>query len=127
MIRTWKCQRVKGGVKCGHINPSRRQYCRICMKPRPARKRPAHLKALDASYEEYVAINGSEACGICGAVQKEGGRRLHRDHDHLTGMARGLLCMRDNRALPSWVTPEWLRAAAAYLERAAERGSHDGA
>jgi hypothetical protein len=27
------------------------------------------------------------------------------------------LCHRDNRLLASWVTPEWLEAAAAYLRK----------
>ena len=29
---------------------------------------------------------------------------------------RGLLCHRCNRALAGWITPDWLRAAAEYLE-----------
>lgn len=38
------------------------------------------------------------------------------DHDHRTMIVRGLLCVRCNRNLPDWMTPEWLRAAADYLE-----------
>jgi hypothetical protein len=44
---------------------------------------------------------------------------LHRDHDHATGMARGILCFRCNTALPARVDAAWLRAAADYLDRAA--------
>lgn len=115
--RVWTCQRVDGGQKCGHLNPRRKRKCERCGKAKPARKRPAHMVALDAPYEAFVAVNGGEACGICGAVQKPGGRRLHRDHDHRTGKARGLLCFRDNAALRPYMTAEWLRAALAYLER----------
>ena len=58
-----------------------------------------------------------ERCGICGKGPSAT-RRLDRDHDHKTGQPRGLLDHRCNRALPSWATPEWLEAAAAYLRRA---------
>lgn len=78
---------------------------------------PKHMKALDFDYEHYIKINGGEHCALCGQLPKS--RRLDRDHDHKTGMARGLLCHRCNRALPSWITPEWLRKAIEYLERAA--------
>lgn len=74
------------------------------------------MVALDLTYEDYIRLNGGEHCGIC-TRGRTGGRRLDRDHDHGTGTARGLLCSRCNRALPSWVTAEWLRAAIAYLER----------
>lgn len=67
-------------------------------------------------YEEYVRLNGGERCGICGNPPSEN-RRLDRDHDHRTGEPRGLLCHRCNRALPDWVTEEWLEAARAYLGR----------
>ena len=57
-----------------------------------------------------------ERCGVCGRPPKDG-RKLHRDHDHRTGEIRGLLCFPCNRALPAYVTEEWLRKALAYLER----------
>jgi hypothetical protein len=72
------------------------------------------MKALEIPYEDYLAISGIEACGICGSPRK--GRKLDRDHDHKTGLPRGLLCHRCNRSLPRWVTPEWLDKAAGYLE-----------
>lgn len=119
-VRTWTCQRVSKGRKCGAQNTSRRKVCGYCGKPRPARKRPAHMDALKQSYEAFLALNGDigERCAIClkpPALR----RRLDRDHDHLTGRPRGLLCHRCNRALPAWMTPAWLRLAADYLDRAA--------
>jgi Recombination endonuclease VII len=64
---------------------------------------------------EHVAEHGP-GCELCGNVPKSGG--LHADHDHKgDGRTRGWLCHRCNRALPTFVTPEWLRAAAVYLER----------
>jgi hypothetical protein len=115
--RPWICPRVMGGLKCGGINQPRTRTCHTCGKPRPARRRPKHLTALETSYEEYVEINGGEFCFICGRTQKPGGRRLHRDHDHRTGVPRGLLCFPCNAALRTYMTPTWLRRAAHYLER----------
>lgn len=77
------------------------------------------MSALDLDYAAYVELNGGEHCGICG--RKPSTRRLDRDHDHKAATPRGLLCARDNRALPSWVTVEWLLAAAEYLRRAERR------
>jgi hypothetical protein len=77
----WTCQRRSLGVKCGHRNPNRKRLCEWCKKPRPARKRPAHMSALALPYDYYVALNGGERCGICGAAPKPG-KKLHRDHDH---------------------------------------------
>lgn len=111
----WTCQRVAGGVRCGHPNPNRKRNCEACGKPRPPRRRPAHLAALEQDYAAFVALNGGEHCAICGRLPSAT-RRLDRDHCHDTGEPRGLLCARCNRALPSWVTADWLRAAAAYLE-----------
>lgn len=60
---------------------------------------------------EHVAAHGP-ACQICGNVPKRG---LDQDHDHRTGDTRGWLCHRCNRALPTWVTTEWLMAALDYM------------
>jgi Recombination endonuclease VII len=119
-VRYWTCQRVVRGKKCAHKQPARYRNCRKCGKPRPVRKRPAHMAALDESYEHYIEINGGEHCGICGRSASPM-RRLDRDHDHNTGLPRGLLCFACNRQLRTWATIEWLLAAAAYLRRHLER------
>src|SRR5207253_2386160 len=90
LIMAWTCQRRSAGEKCGHLNGGRKRRCEACGKPRPARRRPAHMAALDVPYEEYVRLNGGEHCGICGAAPKPG-RRLDRDHEHKgVGTPRGL-------------------------------------
>lgn len=76
----------------------------------------AAVAAVRDRYDELLAAQDGH-CAICPARPKS--RRLHIDHDHRTLAVRGLLCHRCNRALPSWVTPAWLRAAADYLERSA--------
>jgi hypothetical protein len=79
------------------------------------------MAALDLSYEHYIEINGGvEVCGICGCGPKDG-RRLNRDHDHVTGEPRGLLCWLDNKFLRRGMTVEWMRRAIEYLERAEAR------
>jgi hypothetical protein len=105
----WTCR------KCRLKWPRTRQKCSSCGARRPAKRRAKHLTALDQPYEEWIARFG-EQCGICGR-EPTAVRRLDRDHDHATGEPRGLLCHRCNRALPSWLTADWLRAAADYLDR----------
>lgn len=80
------------------------------MSPNRHRKVVRELSAAD--YEALLALQGG-GCAICGATPKT--RRLHVDHDHKTMRVRGLLCHRCNRALPTWVTPEWLQRARVYL------------
>jgi hypothetical protein len=120
MARTWRCQKVSKGVRCGTDNPRVKQRCQTCGGPRPATRKPAHLAALDAPYEEWVALYG-ERCGICNRPPKPG-RKLHRDHDHRSGKPRELLCFPCNAALRTYMDLEWMRAAVAYLERAEENG-----
>jgi hypothetical protein len=82
---------------------------------RPRRKpRAAQLGVTDAEYERLLAAQGG-TCALCPNLPKT--RRLHVDHDHATMRVRGLLCHRCNRALPSWVTPDWLLRASGYLRR----------
>lgn len=66
--------------------------------------------------EAYDALLSAQEghCALC--ASRPGTRRLHVDHNHKTMTVRGLLCHRCNRALPSFVTSEWLRKAADYLD-----------
>jgi hypothetical protein len=105
--RTWTCR------KCRAKLPRIKQKC-PCGQRRPSIKTAAQ-KALIEEYGWWAARFG-DRCNICQRPASQR-RRLDRDHDHRTGAARGLLCARCNRALPSWVTASWLRAAADYLER----------
>lgn len=120
--KTWKCQKVKNKVKCGHTNPKIKQKCEICGGPRPKRKPPAHRQVLELPYEAFVIANGgSEDCGICGRPPPEGGKH-RRDHEHKdNGLVRGLLCWTCNLALRDFATVEWHRSASEYLERADRR------
>jgi hypothetical protein len=119
VARTWKCRRC---LTAGQSLKLRK--CGACQLKRPVRKRPAHMVALLLPYEQYVELNGGEICGIC-KTAGSGRRRLDRDHDHKTGKPRGLLHPRCNRALPSWITSDWLRRAADYLDRFADRSEEN--
>lgn len=128
-MKPWTCRRQTDGKVCGHTNPSKKtMLCASCGKRRPPSKRPAHMAALDEfDYVAWVAEHG-EVCGICGSPPK-GKRRLDRDHEHKgSGRARGLLCAFPcNTGLKGWMTAEWLRAAADYLDRAAGRSDESEA
>lgn len=113
----WTCQGRLNGEPCKTQNPNRKRKCAACGSPKRVR-RPKHMAALEAPYEVYVELNGGDHCAVCLRRRTQADeRRLDRDHCHRTGRPRGLLCHKCNRALASWVTPEWLRAAADYLER----------
>ena len=58
-------------------------------------------------------------CAICNCQQHY--QRLAVDHDHKTGMVRGLLCVHCNRGLGRFFDSGLrLRNAAAYIEKAQE-------
>lgn len=88
------------------------------VSPRPSRK-AQHAKVRRQAAKDYDRMLAAQDghCALC--PNTAGTRRLHIDHDHRTMRVRGLLCFRCNTALRGYMTPEWLRAAADYLERAA--------
>lgn len=115
----WTCRRSSGGAKCLRHNTPGTRKCVACGKPRPVKKQPAHRAVLKVPYERWLAalglVEGEESCMICGAPRGE--KRFHRDHDHHTGRARGVLCWPCNSTLNTRITPEWLTKAAEYLRR----------
>lgn len=83
-------------------------------KRKKPNKHAALLRQSRPFYEAILAMQGG-GCALCGR-RPSPRRRLDTDHDHKAMFIRGLLCHRCNRALPAWVSPEWLRRAAEYLE-----------
>ena len=62
------------------------------------------------------------ACAICESVRPDSTRNQnwHVDHDHATNAYRGILCGNCNRGLGLFRdNPDFLRKAAAYLEKPA--------
>jgi hypothetical protein len=100
------------------LNAYRREYRR-----RPERKaadREGHLKRkygiTIADYDRMFEQQGG-VCAICGEARPEE-RTLHVDHDHETGVIRGLLCFRCNNALGDFREEyELFQRAADYLDR----------
>jgi hypothetical protein len=123
--RVWTCR------KCGARNERRFKKCQTltpmagaglaaCPGRRPKPRKKPHEAERDATTYESLVERYGEQCGICGAGPKT--RRLHRDHDHSTGRVRGLLCFRCNVVLRGYMTADWLRSAAAYLDRGVSDG-----
>ena len=82
-----------------------------------ARTRHAHAKkagiASLGGYDWQLACQGG-GCAICGEPPKA--RRLHIDHDHLTGQVRGLLCWTCNATIGrAHDDAARLRVASCYL------------
>lgn len=127
----------------GKTRSGRSTYCKPCQNMKVKlwnAKRPLEAVAKRAQYErrqkaranygltfaEYDALHAKDKCDICGAPGSGRWRRLHIDHDHTTGIVRGLLCHECNTALGlADEDPVRLRALADYLERggASERSS----
>lgn len=95
--------------------------CRTCRSALALFKK--YQDRFGISEGEYLTIlhNQQGKCAICKQVPKpasDGRQTLHLDHNHETGLARGLLCTRCNWALGVYeriMTPEWLKSLQRYL------------
>ncbi len=90
--------------------------CKPCLS---IKNRDAHLKnSYNLTELEYITAFDHQggACAICG--NKPRARRFHVDHDHKTGLVRGILCLWCNHKVLGGAreNPEILKAAIAYLE-----------
>lgn len=116
--RYWMCG------KCKHRNErTSSRKCQSCGQlTKPKRKVPAHAIVMrDNGYQYFRDVNelihgAGDNCGVCGAVPKDS-RNMQREHDHVSGLARGLACWRCNRLMPKQFTIVEARAIVAYLER----------
>lgn len=75
------------------------------------------LKSFNLTRAEYCAILEYQGggCAICGRPDADSrGTRLAVDHDHKTGLVRGLLCTQHNRLL-TWAVERYAERYAAYL------------
>jgi Recombination endonuclease VII len=123
--KQWTCR------KCRTVNKHAAHKGRACSgcgeQTRPKKREPAHMQALaDHDYGDTavlsVLIHGGEphACGCCGRPKPESGRleHWHRDHDHVTGLPRGLACTYCNTFLIRDLTLEQVDRIHAFMHRA---------
>lgn len=85
-----RCVREGGGTR--HQVPNRRGQGRTS---RSDWLRWKYDLTID-QYEELLAGQGGK-CAICKTTPEKNGNNLSVDHDHATGMVRGLLCKVCNR------------------------------
>lgn len=70
--------------------------------------------------EEWDAMLKAQGgvCGICGGPPCGRSKQWHVDHDHSTGIIRGLLCMKCNHALERIDNcPDWVERALEWVAR----------
>jgi formate dehydrogenase maturation protein FdhE len=129
----------KACSKCGTIKPAtdfyihqgrRHPRCKACLSEYH-RSRYKQTNGKDKVFEQSLkrlygitlddynrmAVEQGNLCALCGdAPDTE--RRMHVDHDHVTGKIRALLCHHCNLLLGNAKdSPDRLRLAIAYLER----------
>lgn len=132
-------QRKRYAEKREEIKVYQKEYCRNNKEKRDAtaRRRIERLKQAGTwqtltreygmrhrhgltleQYDQMLAAQGG-VCAICGDPPTVGfNKRLHIDHDHKTGVKRGLLCMHCNHSLERLEKyPDWAEKATAYLKR----------
>jgi len=95
---------------------------------RKAERHAEPLKTRDWYFRKTYNISASDVerlyklqagkCAVCGDQLIIGTKRLHIDHNHITGKVRGLLCLQCNAGIGSFDdSVSILFKAAAYLEK----------
>ncbi len=118
MKRYWSCV-------CGERWPRTKQKC-VCGKRRPRKRVPVHARTLrDDPYRIYEQMAAEahgvtdESCCVCGRPRHES-MRHHRDHDHVSGLPRGIVCFQCNKLMPRLLTLKRAEQVTTYLRRAEE-------
>lgn len=112
-------------------NPERVKATRKAARPRRASiDRDARLRRVfGLSAEEYEAMLAKQGgrCALCKRIPQKG-RSLHIDHNHTTGLVRGLLCFRCNAGMGQFQDDIFRFAdAIVYLARGADAVEIDAA
>jgi len=132
----FKCKRCGAEKPGAQMRPDYRYICLACFsdlgndwqRRHPQRsaghKRNCHLiKKFGITLQEESQIREKQhgVCAICErSLTDKRGYSPHVDHDHKSGLVRGLLCLPCNSGLGSFRDrPDLLRRAIAYLERSA--------
>lgn len=81
------------------------------------------LDQYSISQREFEIILRSQGgvCALCEEKLTKTGKNkgkpkpLNVDHDHKSGLTRGILCVGCNRKIPEWMTLAWIERVAKYL------------
>jgi hypothetical protein len=97
-----------------HHGSDRYSYCRPCTSEyQRVNKLRTIFNLTEEDYEAMLAYQNGK-CAIC--VRPPGKNRLAVDHEHATGLIRGLVCWSCNRGLGYWADSiDRLAYAAAYI------------
>jgi len=116
---------LRAGTRPSRITGGQRWKCRETERTEPRRRTQREnawkRKGIVLTVEQYEAMlaEQEQGCAICRASLSEHGRAPHVDHDHESGLVRGVLCEACNLGLGKFGDdPQRLRAAADYLEHA---------
>lgn len=106
-------------LRYGAAHPERR---RTAARQNKWRRTLREHGLTESDYELMLAAQGS-VCAVCGLPESQQSKtgvtfRLSIDHNHATGLVRGLLCGGCNTAIGKFrEDPATMRAAMAYLAR----------
>ena len=108
---------------CHTPNNEEGVYHKRCSKSRHERYKDTNrnrslvkLYGIDSDAYDALLISQNSTCSICGGTS--GKRMLSVDHNHDTGVIRGLLCDNCNQGIGKFQdNPELLELAANYLRR----------
>jgi hypothetical protein len=98
-----------------------RATARAHYRNNPETYRGYNLGRYGITVEQYDALLADQGgcCACCGAVANRNGKRLFVDHDHVTGMVRGVICHKCNAGIGALGDNiAGVRRALSYLERA---------
>lgn len=99
-------------------NEYKKQYYRLKKNPEKSRKDwlKWKYKLTSEQYDELL-VQQNNCCAICHTTETGYHSYFHVDHDHISGVIRGLLCHKCNKGLGLFYdNSEVLREAAKYLD-----------
>jgi hypothetical protein len=99
---------------CGPVSWALIQGKRVCGQT--AYLKPGKVGS-ELTLEQARQFRQDRPCEICGAPFVDGKGGHAADHNHRTGVPRGVLCARCNKGLGWLEDSEWVDAAMSYLSR----------
>jgi hypothetical protein len=113
------CEQLKEKKEFQRISRGKQTTQPDCVRCRQEKEFVRGLKRnYNITKETYLALldKQKKSCAACGEHESNFKRRLHVDHDHKTGLIRGLLCTRCNPLIGmAKEDPNRMILAAAYL------------